>query len=165
VIQFRVTGRRAAPWRVPGRLVDVEMLDESRAVARRTFRFRRRGGAADDQGAGWADPHARWLINGEPFRPDVPLATVRAGSTEIWRFATDLHHPVHVHLAHFQVIGRKGKSHPSGLDLGWKDTLDLRPLEYADVVLRFPRLPGRYLLHCHNLEHEDMMMMAGYEVV
>jgi spore coat protein A len=72
---------------------------------------------------------------------------------------------VHVHLAHFQVVGRRGKSHPAGLDTGWKDTLDLRPVEYADVVLRFPRLPGRYLVHCHNLEHEDMMMMATYDVV
>ena len=24
---------------------------------------------------------------------------------------------------------------------------------------------GRYVFHCHNLEHEDMMMMANFEVV
>jgi len=28
-----------------------------------------------------------------------------------------------------------------------------------------PRCPGRYLIHCHNLEHEDMAMMANYRVL
>jgi spore coat protein A len=160
VLQFRVTGRPSPAWKVPRRLVDVETLDGRKATAHRTFRFRR-GSAAQAQGG----PTSHWVINGQPFRPDRPVATVRAGSSEVWRFATDLHHPVHVHLAPFQVVGRRGKSHAGGLDTGWKDTLDLRPLEYADVVLRFPRLPGRYLVHCHNLEHEDMMMMARYDVV
>jgi FtsP/CotA-like multicopper oxidase with cupredoxin domain len=163
VMQFRVTGRPAAAWRVPRRLVDVEQLDPSRATAHRTFRFRRRS-AGQGEAASPGGP-VNWVINGLPFRPDRPIATVRAGSTEVWRFATDVHHPVHVHLAHFQVVGRRGRQRARGLDTGWKDTLDLRPIEYADVVLRFPRLPGRYLVHCHNLEHEDMMMMAGYEVV
>jgi spore coat protein A len=33
------------------------------------------------------------------------------------------------------------------------------------VVVRFAGQPGRYVLHCHNLEHEDMAMMALFEVI
>lgn len=28
-----------------------------------------------------------------------------------------------------------------------------------------PTCPGRYVMHCHNLEHEDMAMMACFEVI
>lgn len=35
------------------------------------------------------------------------------------------------------------------------------PSESVDVAVRFTDYPGRYLLHCHNLEHEDMAMMAA----
>jgi spore coat protein A, manganese oxidase len=31
------------------------------------------------------------------------------------------------------------------------------------VVARFTGYRGRYMFHCHNLEHEDMAMMAGFE--
>jgi len=50
-------------------------------------------------------------------------------------------------------------------DAGWKDTIDLRPREVARVLARFDGYRGRYVFHCHNLEHEDMMMMANFEVV
>ena len=50
------------------------------------------------------------------------------------------------------------------MDAGWKDTVDVRPAEHVDVLVRFPDLPGRYVMHCHNLEHEDMMMMSAFEV-
>lgn len=33
------------------------------------------------------------------------------------------------------------------------------------VLARFDGYRGRYVFHCHNLEHEDMMMMANFEVV
>ena len=52
-------------------------------------------------------------------------------------------------------------------DAGWKDTVDLAPGEEARVIARFDGYRGRYVFHCHNLEHEDMMMMmmANFEVV
>jgi spore coat protein A len=39
--------------------------------------------------------------------------------------------------------------------------VDLRPHDYLDLAVRFTDYPGRYVLHCHNLEHEDMAMMAA----
>jgi spore coat protein A len=91
-------------------------------------------------------------------------ARVQLGQVEIWRFYSDLHHPVHVHLDPFQVVSRGGRD-PGEFDGGWKDTIDLRPTEYADVAVRFTDHVGRYLLHCHNLEHEDMAMMAAFATV
>ncbi len=34
----------------------------------------------------------------------------------------------------------------------------------AELLVRFDGYRGRYVLHCHNLEHEDMMMMANFAV-
>jgi spore coat protein A len=46
-------------------------------------------------------------------------------------------------------------------DGGWKDTVDISPSETVEVAVRFTDHAGRYLLHCHDLEHEDMAMMAA----
>jgi spore coat protein A len=35
----------------------------------------------------------------------------------------------------------------------------------ADILIRFDGYRGQYVLDCHNLEHEDVMMMANFEVV
>ena len=70
---------------------------------------------------------------------------------------------MHLHLAHFKVLSRNGqKSLPT--DAGWKDTVDVRPGEIVRVLARFDGYRGKYVFHCHNLEHEDMMM-ANFEVV
>jgi len=79
------------------------------------------------------------------------------------RNTTDFHHPIHLHLAHFQVLSR-GQHARGPFDAGWKDTIDLRPAEGAAIAVHFADYPGRYLLHCHNLEHEDMAMMANFTV-
>jgi FtsP/CotA-like multicopper oxidase with cupredoxin domain len=89
------------------------------------------------------------------------LATPRLGTTEIWRFTTDFHHPVHLHLNHFQVLSRNARE-PGPFDAGWKDTVDLRPAEAVEVAIRFTDYAGTFMLHCHNLEHEDMAMMADF---
>ncbi|WP_211212778.1 multicopper oxidase domain-containing protein [Nonomuraea coxensis] len=125
-------------------------VDVGAAVATRRFDFRR--------------AQTAWTINGRPYRPGVPLARPRLGTAEIWRFSSDFHHPVHVHLAHFLVLARNGRP-PAATDGGWKDTVDVRPYEVVDVLARFAGHRGRYMLHCHNLEHEDMAMMADFDVV
>jgi spore coat protein A len=47
-------------------------------------------------------------------------------------------------------------------DAGWKDTIDLRPSEEAAIAVKFDGYAGKYVFHCHNLEHEDMAMMADF---
>lgn len=105
-----------------------------------------------------------WTINGAPFDPASSVARPRLGEAEVWRFVSDFHHPVHVHLSPFRVLSRGGGG-PGPYDHGWKDTIDLRAAEQASVLVRFEDHAGRFLLHCHNLEHEDMAMMAAFTTV
>ncbi|MGW4498260.1 multicopper oxidase family protein [Micromonospora sp. NPDC004336] len=90
-----------------------------------------------------------------------PLARPRLGTTEVWRLISDFHHPVHVHLDPFQVISRNNRA-PGPYDAGWKDTVDVRPSEAVEIAVRFTDHAGAFMLHCHNLEHEDMAMMADF---
>ncbi len=149
VMRFRVVRPARDDSRIPARLSTVDPLRPG--PVRREWRFTR----------GAAGRHAGWTINGLPFDPSRIDARPRLGAVEVWRFSSDLHHPVHVHLDPFQVLTRGG--HPPGpSDGGWKDTVDLRPAEVLDVAVRFTDHRGRYLIHCHNLEHEDMAMMAAF---
>lgn len=149
-MRFRVVRTAPDDSQVPRRLAEIEPLIPSGGAARRTFEFSRRTGS---------DGHRVWVINGKSFDPETALANSPRNEVEIWRFVTNVHHPVHVHLDSFQVLQR-GSSGPGPFDLGWKDTIDLPPGQIADVAVRFNDYAGRFLMHCHNLEHEDMAMMA-----
>ncbi|MGA8114737.1 MAG: multicopper oxidase domain-containing protein [Actinocatenispora sp.] len=154
VMRFRVTRRASDDSRVPARLCDFETLSAGRAVTTRRFDFRLTSG----------DGGKRWTVNGQVFDPSTYLARPRLGTVERWVFSSDFHHPVHTHLAHFQVVSRDNRP-PSAADAGWKDVVDLRPYEVVEVLVRFTGFRGRYMLHCHNLEHEDMAMMGNFQVV
>jgi spore coat protein A len=151
VMQFRVARSAKDDSRIPESFAPIEDLSAVAPAAVRTFRFAR-GTVADEQQG--------WTINGLPFDPDRADAAPILGTVERWRFVTDLHHPVHVHLNPFQVV-RRGNRGPGDFDAGWKDTVDIGPGEVVEVAVRFTDYAGRYLLHCHNLEHEDMMMMMS----
>jgi spore coat protein A len=104
-----------------------------------------------------------WAINGNPFDPARMDARPRLNTTELWRLRTDFSHPLHLHLAHFRVLSHSGR--PAPYDSGWKDTIDLGPGQAAEILVPFAGYRGRYVFHCHNLEHEDMGMMGNFEVV
>ncbi|MFF8946704.1 multicopper oxidase family protein [Streptomyces sp. NPDC014864] len=150
VMRFRVARKATDDSHVPARLSSYEPLTPAVAVATRHFDFRR--------------TNDRWTINGRRFSTAETLARPRLGTVERWRLSSDFHHPVHLHMAHFQVLSRGGRR-PEASDAGWKDTVDVRPYEVVEILARFDGYHGRYMLHCHNLEHEDMAMMANFEVV
>ncbi|WP_027342330.1 multicopper oxidase family protein [Hamadaea tsunoensis] len=150
VMRFDVTGSdRGDDSSVPATLAEIPVLDPAKAVATRTFRFHQ-------------TPGGTWTVNDLEYKPGRALATPKLGSIEVWRFVTDYHHPIHLHLNHFQVLSRN-LFEPGAYDAGWKDTIDLRPAEGAEIVTRFTDYAGAFLLHCHNLEHEDMAMMADFQ--
>src|SRR5262249_47303792 len=103
-------------------------------------------------------------------------------------------HPIHLHLDAFQVLERHpatveqradgitsartsavvriasapddGISHVlDDNELGLKDTVRVNPTEVVDIVVRFEVFCGRYLYHCHILEHEDRDMMRAFVVM
>lgn len=149
VMCFRITRREPDDTHIPGLLSTIAPLDPTRAVTTRTLLFQDRG------------RRMGWHINGRPFAPGDVEADPRLGTAEVWRLVSDFHHPVHLHLVQFQVLSR-GLSGPGPYDHGWKDVLDLRPAEEAAIIARFDDYPGRFVFHCHNLEHEDMAMMGNF---
>jgi spore coat protein A, manganese oxidase len=163
IMRFDVTRSAHDDSDVPARLCTIERLEPAHAVQTRHFIFK--GSDAFDL------PPLVWTINGKRFDPDKPIAEPRHGDVEIWHlvnrkayFVLGLLHPVHVHLAPFQVLDRNGQP-PGPHEAGWKDTIALERGEEARVAIRFDCYRGRYLLHCHNLEHEDHAMMARFDVV
>jgi spore coat protein A, manganese oxidase len=154
IMRFRVARRAGDDSHVPDRLAEVEPLAPPPGARMRVFKFER----------GDVDDHKGWTINDRSFAPGDSQADSPLGEIEIWRLVTDVHHPVHVHLDQFQVLHRDGKK-PGRYDLGWKDTVDLRPAEIVDLAVRFTDYRGEFVMHCHNLEHEDMAMMAAVRAV
>jgi len=103
------------------------------------------------------------FINGLQYDIDRTDFIVPIDTVEVWRFTntSSQPHPMHMHGAQFRVVARSGDPIPT--DQGWKDTVLVRVGETVDIALRFDKL-GLFLLHCHNLEHEDHGMMLNFEV-
>jgi spore coat protein A len=114
---------------------------------------------------------------------DPVTEVVKLGTTETWRFinTTDDAHPMHLHLVQFQIVQRqqfnaialaKGRLQMVGMsrppapnESGWKDTAIVNPQDVLTILVRFDGYAGRYVFHCHMLEHEDNDMMRPFEVV
>ena len=148
---------------LPNRLASFEPLREANAVRTREFVFA--GGPES------FPPHAHWTINGHDFDAERPIVSPQLGDVEIWRLRNrrrfgvlGMVHPVHVHLVRFQILDRDGRP-PGAHENGWKDTVAVAPGEDVRIISQFAGHRGRYLIHCHNLEHEDHRMMARYDVV
>jgi spore coat protein A, manganese oxidase len=107
------------------------------------------------------------------------------GDTEIWEFynTTVDAHPMHIHEVAFKVISRQGITisnqdteagtgtvapvgtarGPQPWEKGWKDTVIALPGEVTRVKAMFST-PGRYVWHCHIVEHEDNEMMRPLQI-
>jgi len=149
-------------------------LDDTASVATRDFIITEE---MDAQG------HSHGVhMNGKGY--DDPVTEfVKLNSIEKWRFinTTDDTHPVHLHLVQFQILERQGfdaaalqkgtvelvgkRRPPLANEAGWKDTAVVNPRDVLTIVVRFEGYTGRYVFHCHMLEHEDNDMMRPYVVV
>ncbi|MGB6596643.1 MAG: multicopper oxidase domain-containing protein [Candidatus Acidiferrum sp.] len=147
---------------IPSKLGNLESLDTKIAVLTRVFDF----GISVE----FKIPPLTWTINGKEFNPNKSLAQVEYGEVEIWHLknrkfgSLEMLHPVHIHLINFQILERNGEA-PKPWERGWKDTVSLDNGEEVKLIMRFDGYRGRYLMHCHNLEHEDHSMMARFDVV
>ena len=162
IMQFEVVRSEGDDSRIPERLSEIAALDRGSSVRERSFDF---GGTLS-----LSFPPVTWTINGKTFDPNTPLVRATYGDVEVWHFRNrkfgplGMLHPVHIHLVNFQILERNGGA-PMPWERGWKDTISLKPGEEAKVIMKFDGYRGRYLIHCHNLEHEDHSMMARFDVV
>lgn len=138
---------------VPERFASIAPIDLRAVSKERTFHFR--------------SAMMMHHINGRDFEMDRIDERVPFGTTERWVFVNDgpFPHPVHMHAVQFRVAERVGgRNQLFPWEQGWKDTVLVYPGERVSVVARFDSHRGRFLMHCHNLEHEDHGMMMNFEV-
>ncbi|GAA3323670.1 multicopper oxidase family protein [Paeniglutamicibacter sulfureus] len=113
-----------------------------------------------------------WTINGvtweDVIASNFKLASAdpKLGSVEIWEIENKSggwFHPVHIHLIDFQILSRNGKP-PAAWERGPKDVVYIGENEKVKVIMKFGPHMGRYMVHCHNLPHEDHSMMFQFRV-
>ncbi len=117
---------------------------------------------------------------------DPVTERVKLNSVEIWSLAnlTQDTHPIHLHMVRFQVLDRRSfsvddylatnalplrytgpASEPEAHEMGWKDVVQCPPGMVTRIIVPFQGYAGRYVWHCHILEHEANDMMRPYEVL
>jgi FtsP/CotA-like multicopper oxidase with cupredoxin domain len=138
--------------------MNVMGLKESDAKTTRLMRFERKDGHWTVNGQTWED-----VVNSDY---SLTVANPGLGDVEIWELENPgggWFHPVHIHLVDFKVLDRNGRP-PEDWEKGPKDVVYVGESEKVRVIMRFENQVGRYMMHCHNLVHEDHDMMVQFEV-
>ena len=176
VMQFRVaSGKVNDASSLPSALRSVPKITESQAVQTRLLTL--------DEYVNKAGNSAMLLVNATHWKaPGTERPML--GSTEVWTLInpTNDTHPIHLHLVRFQILDRqtyepwlfqtKRQLHflgsaelPEPNEAGWKDTVQAHSRMVTRIIVPFEGFTGRYVWHCHILEHEDNEMMRPYEVI
>jgi spore coat protein A len=175
-MQFRVSsGKVDETSSLPSVLRPVPRLAESQSAQTRLLTL--------DEYVNKAGNPIMQLLNATHWREPITEKPV-LGSTEIWSLInpTNDTHPIHLHLVRFQILDRrsyepwlfqtKRQLHfvgppeaPEPNEAGWKDTVQAHSRMVTRILVPFEGFVGRYVWHCHILEHEDNEMMRPYEVI
>lgn len=176
MMQFRVShsGAKDASA-LPNRLRAVPAILQSEAVQTRSLTLTEQ----DD----FVGNTMVMLLNGAHWSMPITEKPV-IDTVEIWNLInlTDDAHPIHLHLVRFQILDRRRLDTfayqtskrlrftgpaiaPEPNEAGWKDTVRANPGMVTRIIVRFTGYTGRYVWHCHLLEHEDNEMMRPYEVL
>ena len=153
IMKFIVDGNAPDNSVIPFQLRPPFRPDPFPPTTRRIFEFGRSKGG--------------WVVNGQLWDENRVLATPRLDDVEIWTLRNGgggWHHPVHIHLTLSQILSRNGRP-PAPIDAGMRDMVNLGPGDEVDVRVQFQKFRGRYVFHCHNVEHEDMAMMARFDTI
>ncbi|MBR9989301.1 MAG: multicopper oxidase family protein [Gemmatimonadetes bacterium] len=153
LLEFIVSREVRESRQIPKTLVPLVRLDRAEASRERVFRFN--------------SMMMSHTVNSRSFDMSRVDERVPFGATEVWRFVNDspFPHPIHMHAVHFQVLTRTGgRGEVFAWERGWKDTVLVFPGEEVEVIACFDRHRGMFLLHCHNLEHEDAGMMMNFVI-
>jgi FtsP/CotA-like multicopper oxidase with cupredoxin domain len=102
-----------------------------------------------------------FVVNKELHHQDKP---VHVGELQVWDVvnSTLMDHPFHLHGFFFQVLSVNGKP-PAWRS--WEDVVNLPPRSTTRIAWMPDDRPGRWMYHCHILEHHAGGMMAHFDVV
>ncbi len=174
LVKFEVDrSKPAAVTSLPQKLVDVPLLERSKAARSRQFLLNDmmmmggmmgggmgRGGMGRG-GLGRSGP--TMAINGEPFDMERIDVEAKLGTVEIWQIRSQMMaHPFHIHGTQFQILSLNGETPPPYLR-GWKDTVVVS--REAQILVPLSQKASEkhpFMFHCHILEHEDAGMMGQY---
>jgi len=169
ILKFTVEKQLSDSFIPPTTLSTISLIPQSSALKTRTFKI----GGMSMNGSMMGNSSSSSMqgmhtINGKTYDMNRIDEVVNKGDTEIWIFDNSMGqeiHPIHVHGIQFQVIERiGGRGVILSSEKGWKDTVLCMANEQVKVIMTFPNSPGTFLLHCHNLEHEDDGMMLNYQI-
>lgn len=159
IMRFDIVRKATDDSLIPERLRTIEPLSITAQTPKRTFTFER-------------GKNNRWLINGKEWDINRIDANPQPGTIELWTFINPDQgtlHPVHLHAAEAQLLERNG-SPPADFERGWKDVFLLGSEETIRVAVYFKKgsesaqILGKYMMHCHQLIHEDRGMMSQFEL-
>lgn len=112
-----------------------------------------------------------WVINDKIFDVTKPTVKVKKGTAEVWELVNDSggwEHPIHIHFEEGRILSKfiDGVKVPVPLhEQGRKDVYVLEPNSITRVYLEFRDCTGKYVMHCHNMIHEDHAMMLRWDIV
>ena len=168
LVEFRVIPMRARRdrSRIPRSFRPMPDIIIPDNIKRRVFKFERKNGM--------------WAINGRFWDPDLdhspefmanPPVQIKRNTAEIWELDSSSHgwdHPVHIHFEEGMVLKNNGVS-VSDAQRVRKDVYKMNGNK-KEIYMRFrdfglPGFEGRYVMHCHNMVHEDHAMMATWNIV
>ncbi len=176
IMQFRVSANKVRDSNsLPRELRPVPRIAESEATTTRLLTL--------DEYRSFTGESTELLLNASYWHdPITEKPTVN--TTEIWTFInpTDDTHPIHLHTVRFQILDRQHyepwtyitkkqfhflgpRTPPEPSEAGWKDTVRADGKMVTRIIVKFDTYPGKYVWHCHILEHEDNEMMRPYEIV
>ena len=109
---------------------------------------------------------ATWLINGKTYDPARVDAQAELDSTVTWqlRNRTGVNHMMHLHHTDWYMLSRNGKR-PKPWERCLKETFLLEPNDTVVIAGHFSDYTGKFVIHCHMLDHEDHGLMSQFEVV
>jgi spore coat protein A len=107
-----------------------------------------------------------WLINGKTFDPSRSEAFPALDSTVTWELhnGTAVAHLMHLHHTDWYMLSRNGKR-PRPWEDCLKETFLLEPDDTVVIAGHLSDYTGKYVVHCHMLDHEDHGLMSQFEVV
>jgi spore coat protein A len=153
LMQFRVGGRRPDSTRVPRELRPLpDWVNDASPTPQKTW----------TAGIGGFS----WVINGRTYDPAYVEHEVDIDTTETWRLknASAVAHLIHLHHTDWYMLSRNGRA-PNARERCLKETFFLDPHDEVVVAGHFSDHPGKFIVHCHMLDHEDHGLMSQFEVV